>query len=85
MKAEVFTKDHCPYCIKAKYLLEGRGIEIEEISAVEHREQLIERVTNDTGQAPRTVPQIYLDGQHIGGYDELVAHFKRVDGEEAAA
>lgn len=79
MQAEVYTKDHCPYCVRAKHLLEQRGATITEINAVEHKETLIERVTKDTGAAPRTVPQIYLDGQHIGGYDDLVAHFKRAD------
>jgi glutaredoxin 3 len=79
MHAEVYTKDHCPYCVRAKHLLEQKGATYTEVSAVEQREQLIERVTKDTGGAPRTVPQIYLDGQYIGGYDDLVAHFKKTD------
>lgn len=79
MKAEVYSKDNCPYCVKAKKLLESRGIEYVEVNAVEHREALIERVTQDTGKAPRSVPQIYLDGAYIGGYDDLVKYFKAVD------
>lgn len=75
MHAELFSKDHCPYCVRAKHLLEKQGIPYTEISAVEKREELIERVTRDSGEAPRTVPQIYLDGQYIGGYTELAAYF----------
>lgn len=71
MKAEIYSKPNCPYCDKAKHLLGKLGIVYEEISAVEHREALMERVTKDTGAAPRTVPQIYIDGTHIGGYDQL--------------
>ncbi|PZR57404.1 MAG: glutaredoxin 3 [Stutzerimonas stutzeri] len=79
MTAEVYTKPNCPFCVRAKALLEKRGVEYTEISAVEHREALIERVTTDTGAAPRTVPQVYLDGKHIGGFDDLSAHYAAID------
>lgn len=81
MQAEIFSKPNCPYCVKAKHLLEKRGIPYVEHDAVALREQLIERVTNETGQAPRTVPQIWLDGKHIGGHDQLVAYFTQQDTE----
>lgn len=77
MNAELYTKPNCPYCVKAKALLEKHGISYVERDAVAEREQLIERVTNDTGNAPRTVPQIYLDGAYIGGYDQLNAHLSK--------
>lgn len=77
MNAEIYTKPNCPYCVKAKALLEKHGIAYVEHDAVAEREQLIERVTNDTGNAPRTVPQIYLDGAYIGGYDQLYAHLTK--------
>lgn len=77
MTAEVYSKPNCPFCVKAKALLTQKGIDFVELDAVALREQLIERVTNDTGAAPRTVPQIYLDGQYIGGYDQLAAHFAK--------
>lgn len=83
MHAEVFSKPNCPFCVRAKALLEKRGIDYTEVSAVDHREALIERVTADTGAAPRTVPQIYLDGQHVGGHDELVKHFAALDAASA--
>lgn len=79
MQAEIYSKDYCPSCVSAKALLNQRGIDYTEIDAVTEREALIERVTADTGKAPATVPQIYLDGSHIGGYEALVAYFKRMD------
>lgn len=74
MKAVVWSRDHCPYCVSAKKLLEIKGIEYEErnISSGQWtREQLLEAVPN-----ARTVPQIFLDDQLIGGYDRLQEHFK---------
>lgn len=77
--AEIFSKPNCPFCIKAKHILEKRGIMYVESDAVALRDTLIERVTTETGQAPRTVPQIWLDGKYIGGHDQLVAHFAKQD------
>ena len=83
MKAEVFSRDNCPFCVMAKTLLEKREIDFEVLDATAMREALIERVTKDTGVAPRTVPQIYLDGQYIGGYDNLVEYFNKLDARQA--
>ena len=68
MKAIVWTKDACPYCVQAKALLEQRGIEYEEkkIGVNYTREQLLEAVPT-----ARTVPQIFLDGELVGGFTEL--------------
>ena len=76
MQATLYSKPNCPFCVRAKKLLMDKGVEITEVSAVENRDQLIEAVTAATGAAPRTVPQIWLDGQYIGGFTELDAHFK---------
>lgn len=72
MKAIVWSKTTCPYCVQAKRLLERKGIEYEErvIGEGWSREQLLEAVPN-----ARTVPQIFLDGNLIGGYDNLSQHF----------
>jgi glutaredoxin len=72
MKAEIWSKDNCPYCVKAKALLEQKGVEYREhvIGKDVTREQLLERVPN-----ARTVPQIWLDGNHIGGYTELARFY----------
>jgi len=68
MKAIVWSKDQCPFCVQAKSLLESRGIEYEErnVSQDWTREQLFEAVPT-----ARTLPQIFLDGEHVGGFTEL--------------
>jgi glutaredoxin 3 len=76
MKAIVWSKDQCPYCDQAKNLLKMKGIEFEERN-VSHdwtREQLLEAVPN-----ARTVPQIFLGEQLIGGFTELRKHFDTKD------
>ena len=67
MKAVVWSKDACPFCVQAKALLEARGIEYEErnVSQDWTREQLLEAVPD-----ARTLPQIFLDDQHIGGFTD---------------
>jgi glutaredoxin 3 len=79
MKAEVYTKTVCPHCVRAKGVLKNRNIEYVEIDAPSNMEAMIERVTTASGLPPRTVPQIFLDGEYIGGADDLEAHFKKVD------
>ena len=68
MKATIWTKDSCTFCVQAKQLLEGKGIEFEErkIGKAWTKEQLLEAVPT-----ARTVPQIFLDEQYVGGYQEL--------------
>jgi glutaredoxin 3 len=72
-KAIVWSKENCPYCLQAKALLEARGIEFEErnVSKDWTREQLLEAVPN-----ARTLPQIFLDEVHIGGFTDLRAHLR---------
>jgi glutaredoxin 3 len=68
MKAIVWSKDQCPYCDQAKALLKMKGIEFEErnVSRDWTREQLLEAVPN-----ARTVPQIFLGEELVGGFNEL--------------
>ena len=68
MKAIVWSKDSCPFCTQAKALLESRGIEYEERNVSQNwtREQLLEAVPN-----ARTVPQIFLNEELVGGFNEL--------------
>jgi glutaredoxin len=68
MKAIVWSKYHCPYCDQAKALLTQKGISFEErkIGDGYTREELLEAVPT-----ARTVPQIFLDGELIGGFNEL--------------
>ena len=66
--AIVWSKDSCPFCVQAKALLESKGIEYEErnVSQDWTREQLLEAVPN-----ARTLPQIFLDQELVGGFTEL--------------
>ena len=68
MKAIVWSKYHCPYCDQAKALSTSKGIQFEEkkIGDGYTKEELLEAVPN-----ARTVPQIFLDGELIGGFTEL--------------
>jgi glutaredoxin len=72
-RAVVWSKNACPFCDQAKNLLKLKGIEYEErnISKDWTREQLLEAVPD-----ARTVPQIFLDGELIGGFTELRKHLK---------
>ena len=72
-KAIVWSKENCPYCLQAKALLESKGIEFEErnINTEWTREQLLEAVPT-----ARTLPQIFLDDNYIGGFTELRKHLQ---------
>lgn len=72
MKAVIWSKDNCQYCIKAKTLLDLKGVQYEErkIGAGWTKEQLLEAVPT-----ARTVPQIFLDGTYVGGFTELEKKF----------
>lgn len=77
MKTIVWSKDNCPYCVKAKQMLTQKGIQFEErkIDGVAWtREQLFEAVPG-----ARTVPQIFLHGEYVGGYSELEEYFQNHD------
>ena len=71
MMAIVWSKEVCPFCIRAKELLTSQNIPYEERILGEGwtREQLLTEVPN-----ARTVPQIFIDNIYIGGYNELVEH-----------
>jgi glutaredoxin len=78
MKIEIYTKDHCPYCVQAKNLFKSKGWEYTEHFINEDtRTQLLEEMTSRIGTTPRTVPQIFIDDQAIGGYTDLVAWLKK--------
>lgn len=68
---KMYTTAVCPYCIRAKQILEARGVaQIEEIRVDEDPRQ--RRIMMDiTGR--RTVPQIFIGATHVGGCDDLVA------------
>ena len=74
MKAVVWSKNQCPYCDQAKALLKQKGIEFEEkkIGDGFTKEDLLDAVPT-----ARTVPQIFLDDQLIGGFTELKQYFEK--------
>jgi glutaredoxin 3 len=69
-RVEVYTTSSCPYCVQAKRLLGARKIAYEEVD-VEADPELRAYVMRRTGR--RTVPQIFIGGESIGGYEELAA------------
>ena len=73
MKAVIWSKYHCPFCDQAKALLEAKGIAFEEkkIGDGYTKEELLEAVPT-----ARTVPQIFIDDQLIGGFTELKKHLQ---------
>ena len=70
MKAIVWSKYHCSYCDQAKALLKSKGIQFEErkIGDGYTKEELLEAIPT-----ARTVPQIILNGELVGGFTELKA------------
>lgn len=67
-KIEVYSTNFCPYCVRAKNLLEDLGLEYTEIN-LEGKADELKALKERTGQ--RTVPQIFIDGEFIGGFSEL--------------
>jgi glutaredoxin 3 len=67
---EIYTKYMCPYCFRAKLLLEQKGVDYQEYDASggPNRAEMLSRANGRS-----TVPQIFIDGAHIGGCDDLVA------------
>ncbi|MBI0475164.1 glutaredoxin 3 [Sphingomonas sp. MA1305] len=70
-KVEIYTKAFCPYCSRAMRLLASKGVEPVEYDITlggPKRGEMIERSDGRT-----TVPQVFIDGRHIGGSDDLAA------------
>jgi glutaredoxin 3 len=75
-KIEVYSMDNCPYCLRAKRLLDSKGARYEEWQ-VDHTPEL--RAEMEARSGGTSVPQIFIDDRHIGGFDELSA--LEIDGE----
>ena len=70
-KIEIYTTLFCPFCIRAKQLLDSKGVmyyETDVTTRLSLRKAMIERAGGRT-----SVPQIFIDGHHIGGCDDLLA------------
>lgn len=68
-KVEIYTRATCPYCIRATSLLRQKGVDLQEIAVEFGSEKRQEMVQRTNGRM--TVPQIFIDGKHIGGCDDL--------------
>lgn len=68
---EIYTQPWCPYCARAVHLLASKGVEFREINAPHGSTERQESARRSGGRA--SVPQIFIDGRHIGGCDDLLA------------
>jgi glutaredoxin 3 len=68
---EIFTTAICPYCVAAKNFLKNRGFDYREVRIDREPGKLDEMLARSAGR--RSVPQIFVNGAHVGGYDDLVA------------
>jgi glutaredoxin 3 len=73
-KVQVYSKKNCPFCVRAKALLDRKGIPYEEIDA-EENDELRAWLAEASGQ--KTVPQIFVDGRPLGGFSDIDALDKR--------
>ena len=65
----MYTKTWCPYCLRAKALMQDKGVAFEEINLDEHPERRREMIERADGRT--TVPQIFIGGQGVGGCDDV--------------
>jgi glutaredoxin 3 len=70
-EVEIYTTPMCPYCWRAKRLLDKKGVPYREVDLWAQPERRAEMTARAQGR--RTVPQIFIDGRAIGGSDELAA------------
>ncbi|MBA4753899.1 MAG: glutaredoxin 3 [Sphingobium sp.] len=70
-KVEIYTKAFCGYCARAKALLNDKGVAFEEYDITMGGPKRAEMLQRSRGGS--TVPQIFIDGQHIGGSDDMAA------------
>ena len=69
VKVEIYTKFLCPYCTRAKSLLASKGVRYEEYDISMGGPGRAEMIARANGRT--TVPQVFIDGRHIGGSDDL--------------
>lgn len=69
VKVEIYTTDYCPYCLRAKALLEQKGVDYIEIRVDKEPTKFEEMIKRSNGR--RSVPQIFINDRGIGGFDDL--------------
>ncbi|MGL1921353.1 MAG: glutaredoxin 3 [Hyphomicrobiales bacterium] len=70
-KVEIYTTPTCPYCVRAKALLKSKNVDFTEINVVADANVKAKMIKRAEGA--RSVPQIFIDNEHIGGCDDLFA------------
>lgn len=67
-RIQIYSTQQCPYCVRAKTLLQARGLDFTETDVANDIEIMQEMIARS---GKRTVPQIFIDGDPVGGFDEL--------------
>ena len=75
MKILIYSKNNCQFCNKAKHMIKSLGLEYEEKSLEKDFDSDPTKLMEDIGKPVRTMPQIKIDGELIGGYNQLIEHF----------
>ena len=70
-RVEMYSSMFCGFCARAKSLLQRKGVQFEDVDVMEHPERRAEMRQRAGGR--NTVPQIFIDGVHVGGSDDLHA------------
>ena len=83
-RVEIYTTAICPYCVSAKHFLKQKGLGYEEVRVDTNPARREEMLTRSGGR--RSVPQIFINDTHVGGFDDLVAadragHLRELMGE----
>lgn len=69
---EIYTTQYCPFCVRAKQLLDSKGLTYEEIAVDNDPVKRAEMTQRANGRT--SVPEVFIDGQFIGGCDDLFAY-----------
>ena len=75
MKIVIYSKTNCQYCTKAKNLVKSLGLQYEELSFEKDFNNDVDKLIEHVGKKVRTMPQIKIDDQLVGGYNQLVEYF----------
>ena len=75
MQITIYSKNNCVYCTKAKNLVKNLGLDYTEKRLEEF--ESVDKMLEDIGKQVRQMPQIKIDDELIGGYNQLVEHFEK--------
>ena len=75
MTITIYSKTNCVYCTKAKALLKGLGLSFETRRMEEF--ESVDAMIKDIGSRVRSMPQIKINGELIGGYNQLIEHYNK--------